>query len=232
MNKCGIKRIVTNSHVQNGRKMPSTQPQRRKRELNTARFTLALTPSLLEKLTTFAAESPEFEGNVSAVVKKGIESVIEGKTSTHPADAGLGDFRAKFLTKAPAGPWREAVEHAGEFVLSQDVADELEARDGDVVVRVMGESMEGAGIPDGALLLMRPLNEGRQPLPDEIALVQAIGESGEYWSTIKHWCVPRAAKNFPQLKDGDKSDYDWPPGTVEVVPVAVARGIIGRIGRF
>lgn len=197
------------------------------------RVTFLPDDELFGKINTFVKESKEFRGNRSAFLKKAAELLIEGRVGTHPADVGLGDFRAKFLTKAPAGPWREAVDLAGEFLLSQDVADELEARDGDVVVRVMGESMEGAGIPNGSLLLMRTLPEGRQPLPDEVALVQAIDESGEYWSTIKYWCAPRATNSkLPQLKDGNKRDYDWPPDTSEVMAVAVARGIIGRIGRF
>jgi hypothetical protein len=142
-----------------------------------------------------------------------------------PALAGIDSFSARFLTQAPCGPWQEAIEQAVAFELSNDVAEELEARDGDVIVRAVGQSMEGAGIFDGALVLMRPLLGHRQPRAGEIALVQRIDVDGNCEGMIKRW----HGGEPPVLKDGASDVIEIPAGTRQILPVAVARGVISRL---
>ena len=143
----------------------------------------------------------------------------------HPADAGTDSTRVRFLAKAPCGDWREAVDLAGNFTLSLDVANALEANPGDVVVQADGDSMEGARIYDGDLVLMRPLADGRRPARGEITLVQVIRKDGSCDAMIKRW-----QKSDPlQLLDGEGKAVPIPKDTKEVRPVAVARGLIARL---
>lgn len=158
-----------------------------------------------------------------ARVKAGLP--IEGEAAIKSDDPLLDSFRAPFLTKAPCGPWEEALDHASFFTISQDTADELGARDGDVFVRTVGDSNEGIGIPDGMLLLMRPLLNRAQPRRNEVALVQIVDDSGDYLATIKRW----QPGTPPTLIDGGDKEFPTPEGTREIIPVAVALGIIGRI---
>lgn len=184
----------------------------------------ALDPDLIESLREFAQQAKE---SMSSIVGRGIEREISGVTI--PDDPLLDSFRAPFLTKAPCGPWEEALDHASHFTISQDTADELGARDGDVFVRTMGDSMEMAGIADGALLLMRPIPNQGTPRRHEITLVQIVDEDGDYLATIKHWQPSGAPGKPPKLLDGNDEEFPIPEGTQQVIPVAVALGIIGRI---
>jgi hypothetical protein len=142
---------------------------------------------------------------------------------------GTNQFRAKFLAKAPCGDWKEAVDLASSFVLSQDTADFLEARETDVVVMADGESMDGAGIEDGSLLLMRPLANHARPTRGEITLVQIIDEDGDCESTIKRCHRWGNAPNEIVLHDGEGNPFPLPPNTREVKAVAVSRGLITRM---
>jgi hypothetical protein len=151
------------------------------------------------------------------------------KGSIDWSQIGTNQFRAKFLAKAPCGDWREAIETAGEFVFSQDVADSLEARPGDIVVLADGQSMEGAGIPDGALLLMRPLQNHARPARNDVALVQIQDSNGNYDSTIKRWIKSGQTPAEVVLHDGDGDLHRIPNDTIEVRAVAVARGLVTRI---
>ena len=125
------------------------------------------------------------------------------------------------------GGLRAAIEHAGDFVLSVDVANELEARATDVIVRAVGEAMEEAGIPDGAMVLMRPLSAGKLPLPNEITLVEIVNQDGNCRGVIRCWHPGEP----PRLTDGKGNVLTLPEGTVEVRPVAVARGVIAQLNR-
>ncbi len=158
-----------------------------------------------------------------ARIKAGLP--IEGDRAVVNDDPYLDTFQAPILTKAPCGPWEEALAGAGSFTISADTADELEARDGDVFVRTTGESMEAAGIQDGMLLLMRPVGPHSHPRRGEITLVQIIDSEGEYLGTIKHW----APGTPPKLTDGEGNDFAIPDDVQQIIPIATARGIIGRV---
>lgn len=140
-------------------------------------------------------------------------------------DAALESFRVPMLGRPPAGPWREAIDEQRNYVLSSDVADTLEARKGDIMIEVDGESMEGAGIPNGSLLLLRPLQEGRLPRRGQTTLVQILRDGEVYESTVKTWIGGEPVV----LHDGNGHEVQLPEGTIEVRPVAVARGMITQL---
>jgi repressor LexA len=88
--------------------------------------------------------------------------------------AGLGGL--PLIGSIPAGPLAEALAQPEEIVSAEDL---LPHRDGDFLLRVMGDSMVGDGIFDGDLVLIRPRVEAAQ---GEIAAVQ-FGEN--YEATLK-----------------------------------------------
>lgn len=140
------------------------------------------------------------------------------------ANLETDSFRAPYLSRVPCGPLRAAIDTGAFFTVSRDTAEELEVRDGDFWVRAEGESMEGAGIQDGFLILMRPL-ESRPPRRGEIVLVQFFDETGDvYQATVKSW----NGDNPLRLKDGHGEDFEVPEGR-EYKAVAVARGVVGRL---
>lgn len=164
-----------------------------------------------------------------------IRAVILGEeappVASETPDHGLLNLvQLKFLTAAPCGDFQEALEHAGGFVLSRDVAEFLGATPDDVIVRATGSSMEGAGIFDGQLLLMAPLGAHALPRRGDVSLVQIHRKTGEVEGTIKRWDksgVPNGTP--PRLLDGQDRELKYPKDLVKVEPIAVARGVIGRI---
>lgn len=192
------------------------------RPIKEERFEFKAITSWMEEFREAARVAGE---DMAEFARVSIERRVKGESDSFDPANALNMTRHKFLAKAPAGTWLEALESAGYFTLSEDIAEELEARDGDVIVRVMGESMEGAGIHDHSLLLMRPLTDNRQPRRGEVALVQIGDTNEEYWGTIKHW----APGNPPALTDGNGDAYPFPDNVKEVKAVAVARGIISQL---
>ncbi len=162
---------------------------------------------------------------MSSIVGRGISAIINPQSIRLAADSLLDQFRCKYFQSVPCGPFEESVAEAGEFVLSADTADELEAREDDFLVRADGQSMEGVGIMDDFLVLMRPLPEGRMPRTGEIALVQMITPDGIAKGTIKHW--HNGVK--PHLTDGAGEKVELPEATESLLPLAVARGVVGRL---
>lgn len=131
----------------------------------------------------------------------------------------------RLLAKAPCGPWMEALEQAEEFSLSPEMAQLIGLKEGDFLVRAVGESMEEAGIPDGSLILMRPL-KGGYPERGEVTLVQVETRGGDFVGTIKHWFqTPTRAVD---LRDGRGMPYHLPADTLHAIPVAVKRGLLSR----
>lgn len=181
--------------------------------------------SLWNELNTFAEQSGR---DLSEIARSGLEREVKGVgiAEYDPAIPSRA-YRAKFLTRAPAGPWEEAISHAGEFLMSEQTADYLEARDGDVIVGVIGESMEGKRLCDGDLLLMRPVAPHRQPVRGEIVLIQMWDESGNHTSTIKEW--RGLDGDTPKLVDGNDEPFEVPTDAVGFRAVAVAKGLVARL---
>jgi SOS-response transcriptional repressor LexA len=203
--------------------MPSTRPRK------TERFEFKAEEKLIAAFREAAnAQQMDMADFARASIDAAIKRVqggqpIEGETDW--ANAAVSDsFRAPYLSRVPCGPIKEAIETGAAVTISADTADELEVRDGDFWVRAEGESMEGAGIQDGFLILMRPL-DGRPPRRGEITLMQFIDESGDvYQSTVKSW----NGDNPLRLLDGQGDDFEVPEGK-EYRAVAVARGVLGRL---
>jgi SOS-response transcriptional repressor LexA len=162
-----------------------------------------------------------------AAIAAAIERVQAGQSiggEIDWANIATDSFGAPYLSRVPCGPLKEAIDTGASFTISSDTASELEVRDGDLWVRAEGESMEGAGIQDGFLILMRPL-DGRPPRRGEIVLVQFFDDEGDvYQATVKSW----NGDNPLRLKDGQGQDFEVPQGK-EYKAVAVARGVVGRI---
>lgn len=188
-----------------------------RKEKMSVSLTIPLTKSMRENLDVASGRTGR---GVAEIVREAIDNWFE---STPTALEDRESLPLRILTKAPCGPYDEAVEQSGYFDLSPDIADELGARESDVVVRTSGDSMAGAGIPDGALLLMRPLLYGRQPRIGRPALVQIAKNDGSYVGTIKHWM------GDGELHDGDGEVMPLPEGVREVHPVAEAVGIISLL---
>lgn len=128
------------------------------------------------------------------------------------------------LGSAPCGPLAEVLEGAdAKHALSPTTWRWLESQAGDFFIICDGQSMEGAGIPDNALLMFRPLPDNGRPRAGEVALVQFFDEDGGCTSTIKRWM-----KSEPlTLHDGEGQAITIPDQT-NAVPVAVARGMVTR----
>ena len=199
----------------------------KKTEIKEVRQTALFTPSEWEKVEQVLPEGAHPGPWLSKIALQHA-SVGPHATVVDKSMIGTENVRARLLTKAPCGPWAEAIEHAGEFVLSSDIADELQVRPHDVLVRAVGESMEGAGILDGALVVMRPLPEHRVPRNGEIALVEVTREDGETFGTIKHWHSGGPGQP-PRLTDGQGDEFPLPEGVTSVRPIAVADGVIARL---
>lgn len=129
------------------------------------------------------------------------------------------------LPSVPCGPWREALSDASPLALPRELAEILGAREGDLLIPTDGQSMVEAGVPDGGRVVMRPLR-GRRPELGQIVLCCIEREGGVWESTIKFWFeTPRGA---PILRDGRSREVPLPGDTVEVHPVAVLVGVMGR----
>jgi SOS-response transcriptional repressor LexA len=195
-------------------------PTAKRREQMDERISFTLPSSMDDALR---AHSDETGYPLADLIRRAIASYLDPASSPHAAPDAPDESRHRFLTSAPCGPWEEALERAGTFTLSRDVAEELGAREGDVVVRAVGQSMSGAGIPDGALLLMRPLANNRPPRTGRVALVQIVSKTDEYLGTIKRWMKEEV------LHDGDGKPLSIPAGTKEIKPIAESVGLIALL---
>jgi hypothetical protein len=163
--------------------------------------------------------------DLSTWIRRVVLGEEAGPLPAVPVDLGLLNLvNLRLLTAAPCGDWEEAVDHAGEFTLSRDVAEYMGITSEHVIVKALNISMEGAGIYDGDLLAMERLSEHAEPLRNEITLVQIISGGGAF-ATIKRWGKSGAP---PQLLDGNDEAVTYPDDIISVRPVAVVKGIIGR----
>ncbi len=156
------------------------------------------------------------------------ERVLEGAQVIEVAPPLSTDKSFPLIGSAICGPWDDVVSSTSDVhILSEQTATELEARDGDVFVRAREESMEGAGILDGSLVLMRTLP--RAPRRGEIWLLQIFDEEGGCKSTIKRVDKWSETPSDVRLLDGSDEEYSTGELTAPIVPVAIARGVIGAL---
>lgn len=136
-------------------------------------------------------------------------------------------FSLPVLADAPGGPFIEAVAEAETTLeLSGALASFLDARDDDshFWVKVRGESMVGAGILDGSLVLFYEIDSLREPRRGQITLIQIERENGQYEGTIKRWMGKKDGR--PVLHNGNDEVVPLPEDVVKAIPIAIARGNI------
>ncbi|RYZ78995.1 MAG: hypothetical protein EOP04_28585 [Proteobacteria bacterium] len=157
-------------------------------------------------------------------VKRGLP--IEGEVDWASADAD--SFRAPYLRGIPCGPWKEAVQTEETYTINSELAEEFEAMDGDVFIRTEGESMEGVGIHEDFVVLIRPY-KNRPVKRHDVVLIQAFtSEEGDAAvATLKKF--EKMQGNIPALRDGDDEPYALPEGVQRVEIIGRAIGIIGTL---
>lgn len=142
-----------------------------------------------------------------------IELTTAGRQAT-----GLG---LPILGAIPAGPLREAVQSADEWL--ESAAEVLRTQPGDYLLRVHGDSMLNAGILPGDLVLLRPQINWRS---GEIVAAQVWDEvSGTMEATLKY-LDHRAGSSTVTLRAGNPlyPDREVPADHINVA--GVYRGLI------
>ncbi len=161
------------------------------------------------------------------VGRAAFEQTLRAGFEAKMATLGTEAFRAPVLSSVPCGPWDRAVEGAPTHAVSIDDARELEALPGDVWVRAHGDSMLGAGIADGVLVLVRPY--GTKPVRrGDIVVVQITTDDGEVLGTMKRF-AGNGAGGLPQLLDGADEPFPLPDNVVKVEYIAREQGVLGRV---
>jgi SOS-response transcriptional repressor LexA len=179
-------------------------------------------PPDMETNVEKAAEEQDIAFN--EFVRRAVADALNPKpVEIDDAMAGTDIMRAPFLTAAPCGPFQEALVHGGRIDITHQMARIMDAIDGDVFVRAMGQSMEGAGIKDGSWMLMRPVTPLTPPDPGDICLVQIVNQYDEYSSTVKYFDPVKV-----ELRDGAGEVVKVPEGTKAVQPVAVLKAVITK----
>jgi SOS-response transcriptional repressor LexA len=191
-----------------------------------AKVMFTLPPSLKKKLDRYTLQ--RFKGNRSLALREAIDLLLDpniAKTAQISDDDTAGNPLLD-VTVACGAP-SEAREDATIFEVSRATADELALSTDDFWVRARGESMEGRGILDEQLVLVSPLPTNRMPRRGQIALIRITDTDGEVKGTLKTWDGQHST-GLPRLKDGDGNEVTL--GEVsEVVPIAVAKGILGAL---
>lgn len=180
----------------------------------------AFVPDLVKALG-YAAESSLtatlriMERNGSIVIKGG---GAKGRSRmvvlTSQGRFSLGAGGLPVLGAIPAGPLSEAIAEADEIIEPEHV---LPWREGDFLLRVQGDSMEGDGILNGDMLLLRPNTE---PKRGEIAAV-LIGDTHE--TTLKH-VYHEKASIILRASNPKYPDITVPADTVKIA--GVFRGLV------
>ena len=161
--------------------------------------------------------------NSNLALAEAREGFIEKPTFLRPV-VGESNLRpVKILAEPPCGPWKEALEHADEHMMDAGVLRMMGFKEGDFFVRCDGESMVDAGIPDGALVLMRPL-DGDIPKNGTITLVCAELDGGDWFGTVKRFFKTPEGK--VDLRDGKGMPIYTPREAIEIKPVAFKVGLI------
>jgi SOS-response transcriptional repressor LexA len=182
-------------------------------------------------LLDYRTEADFFRAIAQAVISRSPEQVMEfiDPVLSNSTSFGLGNvLHLKMLATVPAGPWEPAVANAEDYPLSGPAVADLEIQEGDVLITINGQSMEGAKIPDGATVVVRPIPEGRYPKNGTPVVVQIEDENGECWGTLKHWYSP-SGREPATLRDGNGDLYPTPPNARSIRPVARAVAVMFQL---
>jgi SOS-response transcriptional repressor LexA len=189
-------------------------------EITSERVPLTMTPSELAMLD-------KLRGKIKRATY--IKHLLGlARTGALSDKAATETVRVPVLATAPGGDFKEAIAATRESIaITPETASELWCADDDVFVRVSGDSMRGAGIIDGMNVLMSPLASHQRPRRGEIALVQIIKGGEVYESTVKRWDGEK--DGLPILLDGNDKPVKLPANIEKIIPVAVAKGVMGRL---
>jgi SOS-response transcriptional repressor LexA len=156
--------------------------------------------------------------SVNAVLERAVERLLE-----------YGEARpltVKLYHTAPCGEWQDANDaDATDFELSPDLVNLWGVHPTDHLIHTRGASMCEEGIPDEAILHIRPFGF-RAPRSGQICVVTAVNrETNESWGTVKKW-MHDGQKAV--LKDGKGDTLEMPEGANEVHAVGYWTGnVIG-----
>lgn len=190
-------------------------------------------PHIMQHLRTGAAKADmdmaEFARQAVEAAYQRIQKGLPLEGEVDWANAGTASFQAPYLARIPCGPWREAVQTDQTYTIHEVQAEEFEAQEGDVFMRADGSSMDGLGIRDNYVVLVRPFKT-RVPRRGDIVLVQAFtdDEGDAILATLKKF-EKYDASGLPVLKDGDDELFPLPEGTLRAEIVARAVGVVGSI---
>ena len=189
------------------------------------------TPVIAELIASMGlARESSLTNLLTPLQRKGliaIEGGVRGRsriitlTSRGKMVAGFG---LPVLGCIPAGPLREAIEEAEEWVDTAHAL--LPHRAGDFLLRVEGDSMIGDGILPGDKVLLRPGIEVRS---GEIAAVQITGsdgfDDGGVCATLKHVHLDEAAQSIT-LRASNPRYADREVEAARVSIAGVYRGLV------
>lgn len=201
-------------------------------ELATERKSLLFTPSEWAEITEMLEARREERGlmkpeRFATLAHDLVLNLARGRVMVDPAEvavmSGTNQLRIPQLSAIPCGPQDELFATDKTFVLSEDVADELEAREKDFVARATGISMEGAHIQEGDLLCLRPLN-GRPPSRFDIVVAVTVDED-RATATLKR--VTRASPLGLEDGDGNPVQIDTRDGVEIQIPFKLL-GVVGK----
>ena len=174
----------------------------------------------------------------TARLKAGLPVVGDVPNATN----GKKDFHAPYIHTIPnSESWKDRFEWVKKHdetrtvelvwgrTINQQIADELEARDGDFWLRATNQDLEAVGILDNFLVLMRPYGKGVWPRRgDIVAITINDHDKKKLANTIKIWGEPKS-NGWPEVLNGDGTTYELPPGTLQPKAFARAVGVIGRL---
>jgi hypothetical protein len=157
----------------------------------------------------------------ATVVRRGVERELKALENPDATPLTL-----RIVHGATCGEWRDAdVEQGDEFELSPDLVRAWNAIPGDELLHTSGASMLGAGIPEEAILHMRPFGM-RMPRDGQVCAILAIRADGTAVGTVKHWHW--AGKKNIELRDGERKKVDAPADAVQLEAVSFhVGGLIG-----
>jgi len=186
------------------------------REKLDERVVAMATPSMAKAIDAEAAANHETR---SDVVRRALESYYHPRPVESPPPIEEDSYSLPVFYNVPCGPWTAISEGAERFIINEETALFLEVDDGDALFQTRGESMLEAGIPDGALVAVRPYGR-KSPLPRHIVYVQYLTADEEWKGTVK----------FLDVMDGDRPRLSNAKGEPFPIPDdATQVFVIGRV---
>lgn len=142
-----------------------------------------------------------------AIIRSGIEKEL---------GVEVPNVKLVLRNGAPCGEWKDATEDETELEVSGQMAELWGIQAKDELIATQGCSMLGAGIPERAILHMRPFKIGG-PKSGDICSVLAVLEDGTTLGTVKTW---EWSGKVATLRNGDGERLNLPDGVRELIAAA------------